>query len=133
MSYHFSTHLHGRSFEQAVEEVIGALQLEGFGVLTDINIAATLKKKIGEDIRPYRILGACNPKFAFKAISAEKHIGVFLPCNVLLQQHDEDDIEVSAVDPVASMSAVDNPELFEVAGEVQNMIKRVIESLSKAD
>jgi uncharacterized protein (DUF302 family) len=130
MSYHFSTHLHGRSFEQAVEEVVGALQEEGFGVLTDINVAATLKKKIGEDIRPYRILGACNPRFAHKAIQVEGHIGVFLPCNVLLQQHSEDDIEVSAVDPIASMSSVENESLGAVASEVQEMMKRVIAKLS---
>jgi uncharacterized protein (DUF302 family) len=104
------------------------LKGEGFGVLTDIDVAATMKAKLGEDFRPYRILGACNPKLAHRALELEDKIGTMLPCNVIVQQHDGG-VEVSAVDPVASMRAIHNPGLADVAKEVQARLKRVVDSL----
>lgn len=104
------------------------LQKEGFGVLTEIDMQATLKKKLDADIRPYKILGACNPPFALKSLQAEDYIGLMLPCNVLLQQRDSG-VEVSAIDPVASMMAVKNPQLEATAAEVREKLKRVIAAL----
>ena len=127
MSYHFSKKL-DVPFDQAVSRVTEALKREGFGVLTDIDVAATLKAKLGEDFRPYRILGACNPKLAYRALQLEDKIGTMLPCNVIVQQH-EGGVEVSAVDPVASMQAIENPGLAEVANEVRAKLKHVVESL----
>jgi uncharacterized protein (DUF302 family) len=127
MSYHFSKTLR-LPFDQAVTRVTEALKGEGFGVLTDIDVAATMKAKLGEDFRPYRILGACNPKLAHRALELEDKIGTMLPCNVIVQQHDGG-VEVSAVDPVASMQAIHNPGLADVAKEVQARLKRVVDSL----
>lgn len=104
------------------------LQKEGFGVLTEIDMQATLKKKLDADIRPYKILGACNPPFALKSLQAEDYIGLMLPCNVLLQQRDGG-VEISAIDPVASMMAVKNPQLEATAGEVREKLRRVIAAL----
>lgn len=104
------------------------LQKEGFGVLTEIDMQATLKKKLDADIRPYKILGACNPPFALKSLQAEDYIGLMLPCNVLLQQR-EQGTEVSAIDPVASMLAIKNPALEAAAAEVREKLKRVIAAL----
>ena len=104
------------------------LQKEGFGVLTEIDMQATLKKKLDADIRPYKILGACNPPFALKSLQAEDYIGLMLPCNVLLQQRDSG-TEVSAIDPVASMMAVNNQQLEATAAEVREKLKRVIAAL----
>ena len=106
-----------------------ALKQEGFGVLTDIDVAATMKAKLGEDFRPYRILGACNPQLAHRALLLEDKIGTMLPCNVIVQQHKGGGVEVSAIDPVASMQAIKNPGLAEVADEVQAKLKRVVDSL----
>jgi uncharacterized protein (DUF302 family) len=128
MSYHFSKRLDG-PFDQAVARVSEALKREGFGVLTDIDVSATLKAKLGEDFRPYRILGACNPQLAHQALQLEDKIGTMLPCNVVVQQHADGAVEVSAVDPVASMQAIQNPGLAEVAKEVQARLKKVIEGL----
>jgi uncharacterized protein (DUF302 family) len=128
MSYHFSKTLEV-PFDQAIPRVTDALKAEGFGVLTDIDVAATMKAKLGEDFRPYRILGACNPKLAHRALELEDKIGTMLPCNVIVQQHGDGQVEVSAVDPAASMQAIDNPGLAEVAQEVQSRLKRVMESL----
>lgn len=127
MTYHFTTTVHD-TFEQTLENVTHALAAEGFGVLTEIDVQATLKKKLGVDFRPYRILGACNPGFAYQALSHESKIGTMLPCNVVVQQTDRG-IEVSAVDPAASMMAIDNPELIQVAAQVRDKLKAVIESL----
>jgi uncharacterized protein (DUF302 family) len=127
MSYHFSKTL-DVPFAEVVPRVIEALKREGFGVLTDIDVAATMKAKLGADFRPYRILGACNPQLAYRALGLEDKIGTMLPCNVVVQEH-PDGVEVSAVDPVASMQAIANPRLAEVATEVQQKLKRVIESL----
>jgi uncharacterized protein (DUF302 family) len=127
VSYYFSTIL-DLPFDDAVAHATDALKSEGFGVLTDIDVSATLKKKLDVDFRSYRILGACNPPFAHKALLSEDKIGTMLPCNVILQQTSEG-VEVAAVDPTASMQAVDNPELFGVAQEVQARLRRVIDSL----
>lgn len=129
MSYYFTTTKKGKSFEEVIEDVTTALKEEGFGVLTEIDVKETLKKKIDVDFKKYKILGACNPHFAHKALSAEDKIGVFLPCNVVVEENDNGDVEVSAVDPIASMSAVENPSLGGIATEVQQKMKRVIDSL----
>ncbi|MGA9602994.1 MAG: DUF302 domain-containing protein [Methyloceanibacter sp.] len=128
MSYHFSKSL-DLSFDQAVARVIEALKHEGFGILTDIDVAATMKAKLGEDFRPYRILGACNPKLAYRALELEDKIGTMLPCNVIVHEHPGGGVEVSAVDPVASMQAIENPGLAKVANEVQARLKRVVAGL----
>jgi uncharacterized protein (DUF302 family) len=128
MTYHFSKRL-DVPFDQAVTRVIEALKREGFGVLTDIDVSATMKAKLGEDFRPYRILGACNPQLARRALQLEDKIGTMLPCNVIVQQHADGGVEVSAVDPVASMQAIKNPGLAEIAQEVQAKLKKVVASL----
>ncbi len=129
MSYYFNTTISGKDFDEVIEQVTGELSKEGFGVLTEIDVQATLKKKLDIDFKKYRILGACNPPSAHKAISAEDKIGVFLPCNVVVTENEAGDIEVAAVDPVASMMAVSNDALGEVATDIQSRLKRVIESL----
>ncbi|MEE2565149.1 DUF302 domain-containing protein [Hyphobacterium marinum] len=129
MSYYISTRVDGR-FDDVVDRVIAALKDQGFGVLSDIDIAATMKAKLDKDLRPYRILGACNPGFAFKALQAEDKIGVMLPCNVIVQQREDGRIEVSAVDPAASMQAVENPALADLAGDVKAMLAKMIQSLN---
>jgi uncharacterized protein (DUF302 family) len=128
MSYHFSKKL-DLPFDQAVARVTEALKKEGFGLLTDIDVSATMKAKLKVDFRPYRILGACNPQLAYRALTLEDKIGTMLPCNVIVQQPADGGVEVSAVDPVASMQAIENPRLAEVANEVQAKLKRVIEGL----
>lgn len=128
MKYYHEKKLKGMDFEEAIEKVTAALKDEGFGILTDIDIQATLKKKLNEDFRPYRILGACNPPFALKALLAEDKIGTMLPCNVIVQQR-EDGVEVAAVDPMASMQAVENEKLEAIAIEIRDRLKSVIDSL----
>ena len=128
MSYHFTKTLTG-DFEQTIQKVTETLAGFGFGVLTTIDVQATMKKKINEDIRPYTILGACNPKLAFRALAAENKIGTMLPCNVVVQQIEDGSIEVSAVDPAASMSAIENDTLGALALEVQDLLKQVIAAL----
>jgi uncharacterized protein (DUF302 family) len=130
MSYHITTTLAG-SFDQAIARVKEALQKRGFGVLTEIDVAATLKNKLGAEFRPYRILGACNPRMALRALEAEDKIGTMLPCNVILQEQAPGRIEVSAVDPVASMVAIDNPKLKEVAEEVRGLLAEAIADLKQ--
>lgn len=129
MKYYHSKILKNISFDKAIEKVTEALKQEGFGILTEIDVKATLKKKLDVDFRPYKILGACNPPFAYKALSAENKIGTMLPCNVVVQEIPDGTIEVSAVDPVASMMAVNNPELAGIAGEIQMKLKSVIDQL----
>ena len=129
MSYYFSKTLKGKTFDEAIEAATAALKTEGFGVLTEIDVTSTLKKKIDVDFKKYRILGACNPHFAYKALSSEDKIGVFLPCNVVVEENEEGEIEVSAVDPVASMMSVKNDSLGPIAGEVRQKLKRVIENI----
>lgn len=128
MSYYFSKTL-DTTFEDAIEKTTEALKEEGFGVLTEIDIKATLKKKLDVDFRKYQILGACNPPLAHKALTAEDQIGLMLPCNVIVQEHENGAVEVSAVDPVASMQAIENDELGEVAQKVRDLLKKVIDSL----
>lgn len=128
MSYYFSKTL-DTSFEEAIEKTTEALKEEGFGVLTEIDIKATLKKKLDVDFKKYQILGACNPPLAHKALISEEHIGLMLPCNVIVQEHENGNVEVSAVDPIASMQAIENNELGEVAKKVQKLLKKVIDNL----
>ncbi|MDX1754126.1 MAG: DUF302 domain-containing protein [Salinimicrobium sediminis] len=129
MSYYFSKVL-DTSFEEAIDKVTEELKEEGFGILTEIDVKETFKKKLDVDFRKYRILGACNPQLAHKAISAESKIGTMLPCNVIVQETQNGKTEVSAVDPVASMSAVENKDLGGIAGEVREKLKTVIERLN---
>ena len=129
MNYYFSKTLQGVSFEEAIEKATEALKGEGFGVLTDIDVKATLKKKIDVDFKNYRILGACNPQFAHKALSSEDNIGVFLPCNVVVKDNEKGGVDVSAVDPIASMTSVENDTLGDVAMQVRDKLQRVIDSL----
>lgn len=128
MKYYHEKTLKNVSFEEAIQKVTEALKVEGFGILTEIDVQATLKKKLDEDIQPYRILGACNPSYAHKAILAEDKIGVMLPCNVIVQQK-EDGVEVAAVDPMASMQAIENKDLVKIAEEIQSKLKGVIDTL----
>jgi len=131
MSYHFTVTL-DCTFDEALEKATAALKEKGLGVLTTINVQNAMKEKLGEDIKPYTILGACSPSHAFKAIAAENKIGVMLPCNVLVQENDAGKIEVSIVDPIASMSAIENEALGAVAMEVQQLLKDVADNLAAA-
>jgi len=126
-AYYFSKTL-DTSFDAAIEKVTAALKDEGFGVLTEIDVKKTLKEKLDAEFRPYRILGACNPPFAHKALAAEDKIGTMLPCNVIVQEL-PGGIEVAAVDPKASMMGIDNPALDEIAEEIQQRLRRMIDSL----
>ena len=128
MSYYFSKTLQ-MPFDRAIERVTAALGENGFGVLTTIDVKATMKKKLDVDFRPYTILGACNPEFAHKALQSEDKIGTMLPCNVIVQETGEGVVEVAAVDPVASMQAVKNPALAATANDVRDLLKQVIASL----
>jgi uncharacterized protein (DUF302 family) len=127
MSYYFSKKS-ALGFEESIEKVTEALKQEGFGILTEIDVKETLKKKLDVDFRPYKILGACNPSFAHKALEAENKIGTMLPCNVIVQQL-EDGVEVAAINPVASMTSVNNKQLDEVTSTIQNKLKNVIDTL----
>lgn len=128
MSYFFSKEL-SVSFDEAVEKVRAALAAEGFGVLTEIDVRATLKRKLGVDFRPYKILGACHPESAYSALRAEDRIGLMLPCNVVVQERAPGEVEVAAIDPVASMAAVDNAGLAEVADGVRAKLQSIIDKL----
>lgn len=128
MSYYISRTV-SHSFEQALRRVTEELGKEGFGVLTEIDVTATLKKKLGVDFRNYRILGACNPPFAYKALQAERMIGAMLPCNVIVQEAEGGKTEVAAIDPAASMQAVGNPALASIADEVRARLARVIQAV----
>ena len=128
MTYHFSKTL-DLSFEEAISKVTEELKKEGFGILTEIDVKATLKRKLNVDFRNYRILGACNPHFAHQALQAEDKIGTMLPCNVIVQEKAGGNVEVSAVDPVASMKAIENPKLGELAQQVQGKLKKVVDNL----
>ena len=128
MSYHFSKTMNG-DFDLTIKKVTEELKKEGFGVLTEIDVQDTLKKKLDVNFRKYKILGACNPQFAYEALSAEKTIGTMLPCNVIVQESENGQVEVSAVDPVASMMAVKNEKLEQVADQVREKLMRVIGNL----
>ena len=128
MSYYINTKIK-MSFSDAIEKVTEELKKEGFGILTEIDVKATMKKKLNVDFYNYKILGACNPPFAYEALAAEDKIGTMLPCNVIVQEKNPGEIEVSAVDPAASMMAVANTDLAGLAFQVQEKLKKVIESL----
>ncbi len=128
MAYYFSKKL-DILFDEAITRVMDELKKEGFGILTDIDVQKTLKSKLDVDFRKYRILGACNPPFAYKALLAEDKIGTMLPCNVIVQEIGENKVEIAAVDPIASMQAVQNPSLGKVAEQVQTKLKKVIDGL----
>ncbi len=128
MGYYFSKVL-PLAFEQAVRHTTEALAEAGFGIITEIDVKDTLKKKIGVDFRNYRILGACNPALAYEALQIEDKVGIMLPCNVVVQDVGGGKTEVSAVDPVASMQAIDNPKLRQAAENVQAKLKKVVETL----
>lgn len=131
MGYYFNTKIKGLGFDAAIERVTAELKKEGFGVLTRIDVDKTLKEKIDADFKRYVILGACNPHFAHKALLAEDKIGVFLPCNVVVEQNEDGSIDVTGVDPIASMTAVRNDTLGGLAFEVQVKIRTVIEALKE--
>ncbi len=128
MEYYFSKTI-TISFDDAIQKVTEALKAEGFGILTEIDIKATLKKKLDVDFYNYKILGACNPPFAYKALLAEDKIGTMLPCNVIVQEKIPGQVEVSAVDPAASMQAIENKALTEIATEIRGMLQKVIAQL----
>ena len=128
MGYYFSKTVN-LSFDEAVNKVTEELKKEGFGILTDVDVKNTLKKKLAVDFRNYRILGACNPPFAYQALQAESRIGTMLPCNVVVQETEEGKVEVAAIDPVASMQAVENPALQEIAKQIRGKLRKVIDSL----
>ncbi len=125
MTYYFARTL-DMPFDAAVARVVEALGGEGFGVLSDIDVSATLQKKLGVTFRRYRILGACNPAFAHRALQIEDKVGTMLPCNVVVQETADGRIEIAAVDPVASMQAIDNPQLRDVAASVQTKLRAAI-------
>ncbi len=128
MTYYFTKSLK-LPFAEAIERVTAALKERGFGILTTIDVKATMKAKLDVDLRAYTILGACNPAFAYKALTAEDKIGTMLPCNVIVQETKPGEVEVSAVDPVASMQAVENERLVPIAGEVRELLRQAIASL----
>jgi uncharacterized protein (DUF302 family) len=128
MNYYFSKTIND-DFDTVILKVTEELKKEGFGILTEIDVQETLKKKLDVDFRKYKILGACNPNFAHRALLEEPFIGTMLPCNVIVQQYEDGKVEVSAVDPVASMTAVQNKKLGEVAGEVRRKLQNVIANL----
>lgn len=130
MSYYMSATMKG-SFDDRVQDVTEALQKEGFGVLTDIDVQGTFKKKLDVDFRKYRILGACNPAFAREAIRVEDKVGTMLPCNVIVQELENGTVEVAAVDPTSSMEAIQNEKLTPIAEEIRGRLRRVVDSLGE--
>ena len=128
MKYYFSKTL-SIPFDDAVAGFTEELKKEGFGILTEIDVKETLKKKLDVDFKRYTILGACNPPFAYRALQSEDKIGTMLPCNVVVQEIENDQVEVAAVDPMASMQAVENPDLREIAEQIQVKLKSVIDNL----
>lgn len=128
MSYYFSTVL-DCSFDEAIYRVTEELKKEGFGILSEIDVQAALKKKLDVDFKKYKILGACNPPFAFQALQIEEKIGTMLPCNVIIVEKDKGKVEVAAIDPVASMQAIANLQLQDMAHQVQAKLRKVIENL----
>lgn len=127
MAYYYSKTVKD-SFDEAVSRITKALKEEGFGILTEIDVQETLKKKLDVDFRKYRILGACNPPFAYKALQAEDKVGIMLPCNVIVQETADGDVEIAAVDPLASMKAIDNPELRKIAETIGHKLKKAIQN-----
>ncbi|MCL4482092.1 MAG: DUF302 domain-containing protein [Bacteroidetes bacterium] len=128
MEYYFSKTIN-ESFDNAIQKVTEALRAEGFGILTEIDIKAILKKKLDVDFYNYKILGACNPPFAYKALLTEDKIGTMLPCNVILQEKEAGQVEVSAVDPSASMQSIENKDLQDIATEIRTRLQKIIEQM----
>ena len=128
MAYYFKRNL-PVAFEEAVSRTVEALKQEGFGVLTEIDVRATMKKKLGVDFPSYVILGACNPALAYEALKLESHVGTMLPCNVVVRETGNEQTEVAAIDPVASMQAIDNPALKRSAEQVRVKLEKVIAAL----
>ena len=128
MSYYFSKTI-STTFDEAVTNVTNILKEQGFGILTEIDVKKTLKKKLDVDFRSYVILGACNPPFAHKALLVEDKVGTMLPCNVIVQEKTDGSVEVAAIDPVASMQAIDNAELHEIAETIAKKLRTVIETV----
>ncbi|OBX25875.1 uncharacterized protein (DUF302 family) [Gelidibacter algens] len=128
MKYYFNKKIQG-TFEEAIDKVTKGLKEEGFGILTEIDIKETMKKKLDVDFKKYKILGACNPPYAYKALQAEDKIGTMLPCNVIVQEIEDGVIEVAAVSPMASMQAVENEKLNGIAKDITAMLEKVIEKL----
>ena len=128
MRYYFSTEVEG-IFDDVVNRTVNALKEAGFGILTEIDVKATLKKKLEVEFPEYKILGACNPPYAYKALLAEPHIGTMLPCNVIVRKTANGKMEVAAIDPIASMQAVDNPALGKIAEEIRLKLQEVIQNL----
>lgn len=128
MNYYFSKTIQS-DFEAAVSRVTDALKNEGFGILTEIDVQETLKKKLNVDFRKYKILGACNPPFAYEALQAEEAIGTMLPCNVIVQEANAGEIKIAAIDPIASMQSVKNKDLNKIAGKVREKLGKVIQKL----
>jgi uncharacterized protein (DUF302 family) len=127
MTYYFSKTVRS-GFDEAVSKITQALKEEGFGILTEIDVKSTLKKKLDVDFRKYRILGACNPPFAYKALQAEDKVGTMLPCNVIVQETADGEVEIAAIDPIASMKAIDNPGLYEIAETISQKLKVIVEN-----
>jgi Uncharacterized conserved protein len=128
MSYYHAKILN-LPFEAALAAARAALAQQGFGVITEIDLRQTLQAKLGESFRPYTILGACNPRLAYEALQLEDKVGTMLPCNVVVQQRSDGSTEVAAIDPVASMQAIDNPDLKQKAGEVAARLRAAIDGL----
>ncbi len=128
MNYYFNKTVKG-NFEDIIDKVSKELEIEGFGVLTDIDLKSTFKKKLDVDFQNYRILGACNAPYAHKALTSEDKVGTMLPCNVIVQQLDDNSIEIAAVNPLASMQAINNSELKEIAEEIAERLKKVINKI----
>lgn len=128
MKYYFNKTLN-IPFDAAVERTTEELKKEGFGIMTEIDVKEALKKKLDVDFRRYRILGACNPSFAYKALQIEDKVGAMLPCNVIVQELSDGKVEVAAIDPVASMQAIENPQLKAVAEQVREKLKKVVDSI----
>ncbi len=128
MSYYFAKTV-DMSFQDTIDKVTDELKKEGFGILTEINVKETMKKKLDVDFRNYKILGACNPPFAYEALKAEDKIGLMLPCNIIVQETEDGDVEVAVVDPIASMKAVENSSLGGIAVQVQCKLKKVFENI----
>lgn len=129
MSYNINRKISG-SFQEVISKVTEALKKEGFGIISEIDLKEKFKEKLNVDFRNYTILGACNPKLAYEAIQQEDKIGVMLPCNVLVQQHDNGEVEVAAINPLTSIGAVKNDKLESLAAEVSNKLEKALQTIS---